>query len=1146
MSVNLKSQMLFFLACLLLLIPCSVSAQTLPTARVTISGNLDPTAEMRGLPVDTSSFSGLAAKSSFSVIVDLRDSKQATHSVTIYFYHTAVNAWTARAYVDAAELGGMSGMPALLGERELTFSGNGARAGVVPASDISASPTWGNGADVLDVSFSFVPITQLRSRNRKETQVIALSGNVNSLRPITIAGDLPLAGSSTLAEYQAEAEEALTTVVYDGLGLSHTLEIFAYHLSNSPNSWQLRVLAPTADLLSGSGTHTEIGSFALDFDGDGGLSDSQSSSFSLTPQWAGGASQGSIMLSVGNLLSQPSVTDQAQVTGNVRPDTAAVTSGIDYPVVGSVGVSENDYLLADSITETFTAIDSLGASHVLRVLGYNIGGNTWDFRVIARGEETGAGAGLVSEIGNLTLPFASNGTPITTEANRSINSSVNWNNGSSTQNITTIFGPISQLVASGTMTETSMVNIAGNLDANVAAQVVAVDYPAVGSGTAGAGFPFNSYSSNASFSTFVDVRDSLGQRHTVTIFFYRNNGDVWDTRAVVDGISIVGGTAGEAVELGQVTIDFAPDGTAQTPLNDLILANPVFWVTGATLGNITFKIAPFTQFASASNISSILLDSNASELPNDIIIISLGVNVPSGALVSNDGEAGTQFGSSVSSIESACGGLCGMNTNLDEDFDGVTNCQEIEDGTNACDSGSFVERLSTLSCVGVNTFLGQINIASVQNNLPDEDIAFTFELRDTSGAELNTLSFQVAAGQKQDVILNSLNLSGDQLATLCVRSDNSQSAAWSGGVAIYKQRYNSNFGLSFDASSEFDYALFYPFTVATRGEVAVPLNTNLLTNSSSAFAANWFYLLDGTPGDSTTLAGVITAYDIDGQSVAERNVLIADGGRLEIAAHEFIGARAVGSIVFRPADDSQDFFYAMTRYHFESLSNFPNAYTAFVLPKQRGSTGPATGIIEREERTFAFVETFNSGSAASSVNYRYYAADGSAAGTTGFSVAPRASVHTFVDSSLLANDSSGSVEYTSGSSTTSPLIVHYVFAENGELAYAYASGFKVSSGLKQRTEFNTYLGQENTAILFNSSQSSISGSLELVSLDGMSLQVLPFTLAAKARAAFPLNVEANTYGGLKLSADNLGLGSFVLREKQNEYVLPFFGAFAED
>lgn len=1138
--------MLFFLTSVLLLIPCSVFAQTLPTARVIVSGNLDPSAEVRGLPMDTSSFSSLGSNSSFSVFVDLRDSKQAVHSVTIYFYHTALNEWTARAYVDAAELGGMSGLPALLGERELTFSGNGTRAGVVPASDISASPAWSNGADVLDISFSFVPLTQLRSSNRKETKVVALSGNVNSLRPITLAGELPVAGSSTLVEYQAEAEAAFTTVVYDALGFPHTLEIFAYHLSNSPNTWQLRVLATSADLLNGSGTHSEIGSFGLTFDGDGGLSDSQSSSFSLAPQWAGGASPGSIALSVAALLSQPSITDQAQVSGNVRPDTLTLVTGVDYPAIGSLGSSENDYLFADSITETFTVVDSLGASHVLRVLGYNVGGNSWDFRLIARGEETGAGVGVVSELGNLTLVFNADGVLINPEANRHINSSVNWTNGSSTQNITTIFGPISQLAANGSMRETSMVSIAGNLDAEAPPLVVAVDYPAVGAGTAGAGVLFNTYSTNASFSTFVDVRDSLGLRHTLTTFFYNNGGNSWDVRVVADGGSITGGTAGEAVELGRVVLDFAPGGNAQTELNDFISAAPVHWSSGATSGNVRLSFSPFTQFASASNISSILLDSNASELANDITVTSLGVNVPSGAVVSNDGEAGSQFGSSVSSIESACGGLCGMNSELDEDFDGVSNCQEIQDETNACDSGSFVERLSSLSCVGVNTFLGQINIASVQNNLSDEDIAFTFELRDTTGAELHSQSFQVAAGQKQDVVLNSLNLSADQLATLCVRSDNSQSAAWSGGLAVYKQRFNSNFGQSFDASSEFDYALFYPFTVATRGEVALPLNTNLLTSSSSAFAANWFYLLDGTPGDSMPLAGVLTAYDIDGQSVAERTIEIADGGRVEIAGHEFIGARAVGSIVFRPDNDSQDFFYAMTRYHFESLSTTPNAYTAFVLPKQKGSTGPATGVIQRQERTFAFVETFNSGAAASTANFRYYSADGSATGTTGFSVSPRASVHTLVDASLLAAESSGSVEYTSGSPSMSPLIVHYVFAESGELAYAYASGFKVSSGLKQRTEFNSYLGQENTAILFNSSESSVSGSVELVSLDGMSLQVLPFTLAPKARTSIRLDVQSNTYGGLKLSADRLGLSSFVHREKQNEYLLPFFGAFAEN
>ncbi len=176
--------------------------------------------------------------------------------------------------------------------------------------------------------------------------------------------------------------------------------------------------------------------------------------------------------------------------------------------------------------------------------------------------------------------------------------------------------PLNVNVRAQDSVESDTITIAGNLDAESDVQTVIADYPAAGTATAGAGVQLSAFSANANFSTFVDVFDSLGGKHTVTTYFY-NNGpgggtNNWDVRTVVDGSDIAGGTAGEAIEIGNVTLQFGSNGTQASPLDDIINANNIQWNNGSGAGNVAINFSPFTQFASASNIQSISQDGTGS------------------------------------------------------------------------------------------------------------------------------------------------------------------------------------------------------------------------------------------------------------------------------------------------------------------------------------------------------------------------------------------------------------------------------------------------------------------------------------------------------------------------------------------------------
>jgi hypothetical protein len=160
--------------------------------------------------------------------------------------------------------------------------------------------------------------------------------------------------------------------------------------------------------------------------------------------------------------------------------------------------------------------------------------------------------------------------------------------------------------------ETTLVTIGGNLDAQDAP---IPGIPAFIYSTS----TFGQLANDAGFSTFVSIYDSLGSPHTVTIFFYHTGAGQWVARAVVEG-SEVGGTAGFPAMFGADTpILFDENGiqtlTGVPPAPATITAIPA-WSNGADPATaVSILFDPFTQFASASNISAISHDGSVGACP---------------------------------------------------------------------------------------------------------------------------------------------------------------------------------------------------------------------------------------------------------------------------------------------------------------------------------------------------------------------------------------------------------------------------------------------------------------------------------------------------------------------------------------------------
>ncbi|MBN1612378.1 MAG: flagellar hook protein FlgE [Polyangiaceae bacterium] len=124
-------------------------------------------------------------------------------------------------------------------------------------------------------------------------------------------------------------------------------------------------------------------------------------------------------------------------------------------------------------------------------------------------------------------------------------------------------------------------------------------------------FDITDPANTANFSSTMTVYDSLGNAHTMDVYFVKTADNTWDWHGVIDAGDL-GGTAGTNQEVGTGTLTFTTDGALDAVSATTVTAD----FTGATAGQVVtldFGTAiadggtgldGTTQFASPSNVSS--------------------------------------------------------------------------------------------------------------------------------------------------------------------------------------------------------------------------------------------------------------------------------------------------------------------------------------------------------------------------------------------------------------------------------------------------------------------------------------------------------------------------------------------------------------
>lgn len=138
----------------------NISVQSaVPTTTVGYTGNLNTGAQIATVPPAGTSLKQIQAIATFSTNTEVIDSMGASHSITLYFFHTGPQTFQAQAYVAGEEIGQPVGTAAPIGSpATVNFIGTGLQA-AGSTTTLTFAPSWANGSGVSNVSVDLSKFT---------------------------------------------------------------------------------------------------------------------------------------------------------------------------------------------------------------------------------------------------------------------------------------------------------------------------------------------------------------------------------------------------------------------------------------------------------------------------------------------------------------------------------------------------------------------------------------------------------------------------------------------------------------------------------------------------------------------------------------------------------------------------------------------------------------------------------------------------------------------------------------------------------------------------------------------------------------------------------------------------------------------------
>ena len=126
------------------------------------------------------------------------------------------------------------------------------------------------------------------------------------------------------------------------------------------------------------------------------------------------------------------------------------------------------------------------------------------------------------------------------------------------------------------------------------------------------------------YSTALPVYDTLGQAHTVTVYFTNTAPQTWAWNALIDGSEVSGGTAGTPQLFGTGTIAFNTAGLLTTAMPVSLYTGAITYSNGVAASAITVDFTGTTQYGAPSAVQSLSQDGSSAGTISGISVTSEG------------------------------------------------------------------------------------------------------------------------------------------------------------------------------------------------------------------------------------------------------------------------------------------------------------------------------------------------------------------------------------------------------------------------------------------------------------------------------------------------------------------------------------------
>lgn len=415
-----------------------------------------------------------------------------------------------------------------------------------------------------------------------------------------------------------------------------------------------------------------------------------------------------------------------------------------------------------------------------------------------------------------------------------------------------------------------------------------------------------------------------------------------------------------------------------------------------------------------------------------------------------------------------------------------------------------------------NGFLNFTNILEVVNKGASASNV-TVTLYGSGGAQLATLSFQLAAQSQFDVILN--DLTGFE-----ANNYGSVKVEFTGSVDARVSFYRAVDATSPDAG-DFEIAYSLPLQNALTGNTHVGFNTfqpSLAAGEGSWLVTNWLTILNQ---DSVARTFTVRTFKSDGTLQGTNQVTLPALGRVDLDGGHSLGQNMNGYHAIEPQTGTAPYQAYLMRYGTQSASGVSQHYSWSVPIRAASSSTNFWVRISSAAGETNWIELTNPGGSAALVTLNFYNHWGVTPTSETLTIEPGEQAHVHANSYLpVGTPGAAEIVVTSGSALAES--ISYFHDQNGSVATVYASGARVPSASEElSTGWNLFLDQVNWLRIFNTATTETAVTVRV--LNNGSPKTVNVTLPARTGTDLPLHDTAtygtavNAYGIVGVTGANL-------------------------